>query len=120
MPITGLDDAIQIFTDGSKSAQGVGVGIAIFIHNKLVQQRRLTLHSKCSNNQAEQLAIVKTMETIKELHIADNVPREIQYTQIVELPYNPSRTQKNHRHLIDKIRKQKIKQVQSMTVLLKM
>ena len=29
------DDAIQIFTDGSKSAQRVGAGIAIFIHNKL-------------------------------------------------------------------------------------
>ena len=71
------DDAIQIFTDGSKSAQGVGAGIAIFIQNKLAQKRRLTLHSICSNNQAEQLAIVKAMETIKELHIADNVPREI-------------------------------------------
>ena len=34
-------------------------------------------HHTCSNNQAEQLAIVKAMETIKELHIADNVPREI-------------------------------------------
>ena len=71
------DNAIQIFTDGSKSSQGVGAGIAIFIQNKLAHQRRLTLHSKCSNNQAEQLAIVKAMETIKELHIADNVPREI-------------------------------------------
>jgi hypothetical protein len=70
------DNAIQIFTYGSKSAQGVGAGIAIFIQNELVLQRRLTLHSNCSNNQAEQLAIVKAI-TIKELHITDNIPREI-------------------------------------------
>jgi hypothetical protein len=71
------DNAIQIFTDSSRSAQGVGAGITIFIQNKLAHQRRLTLHRNCSNNQAEQLAIVKAMETIKETHIPDNVPREI-------------------------------------------
>jgi ribonuclease HI len=68
------DNAIQIFTDGSKSAQGVRAGIAIFIQKKLAHQRRLTLHRNCSNNQAEQLAIVKAMETIKEIHSPDNVP----------------------------------------------
>jgi hypothetical protein len=59
------DNAIQIFTHGSMSAQGVGAEIATFIQNKLAHQRRLTLHRNCTNNQAEQLAIVKAMETIK-------------------------------------------------------
>jgi hypothetical protein len=57
------DDPIQIFTDGSKSAQGVGAGIAILIQNNLIHQRQLTLHRNCSNNQAEQLAIVKALDT---------------------------------------------------------
>ena len=37
---------------------------------------RFTLHNNCSNNQAEQLAIVKALETIKELQIAENIPSE--------------------------------------------
>jgi len=57
--------AIQIYTDGSKSEHGVGAGIAIFIQNKLAHQLRFTLHNRCSNNQAEQLAVVKALETIE-------------------------------------------------------
>jgi len=68
------DNPIQIFTDGRKSAQGIRAGIAIFIHKKVAHQRRLTLHGNCSNNQAEQLAIVKAMDSIKEIHTPDNVP----------------------------------------------
>ena len=102
------DDAIQIFTDSSKSVQGVGAGIAIFIQNKLAHQRRLTLHSNCSNNQAEQLAIVKAMETIKELHIADNVPREITIHTDSRITLQSLKNPKNHKHLIDEIRKKAI------------
>jgi ribonuclease HI len=54
----------KIFTDGSKSEHGVGAGIAIFIQSKLVHQLRYTLHNRCYNNQAEQLAIVKALEKI--------------------------------------------------------
>ena len=98
----------HIFTDGSKSAQGVGAGIAIFIQNKLAQQRILTLHSNCSNNQAEQLAIVKAMETIKEPHIADNVPREITIHTDSRITLQSLKNPKNYRHLIDEIRKKAI------------
>ena len=59
------ENAIQIFTDGSKSEHGVEAGIAIFIQSKLESQLRFTLHHRCSNNQAEQLAIVKALETIE-------------------------------------------------------
>jgi len=56
--------AIQIFTDGSKSEHSVRAGIALFIQSKLVYQMRFTLHYNCSNNQAEQLAIVKALKSI--------------------------------------------------------
>ena len=70
-----------------------------------MHQRRLTLHSKCSNNQAEQLAIVKAMETTKELHITDNVPREITIHTDSKITLQSLKNPKNHRHLIDEIRK---------------
>jgi len=84
------------------------VGIAIFIQNKLAHQRRLKLHSNCSNNQAEQLAIVKAMETIQELHIADNVPREITIHTDSRITLQSLKNPKNHRNLIDEIRKKAI------------
>jgi ribonuclease HI len=99
------DDAIQILTDGSKNSQGVGAGIAIFIQHKLAHQRRLTLHSKCSNNQAEQLAIVKALETIEELYIADSVPREITIHTDSRISLQSLKNPKNHKHLIDEIRR---------------
>ena len=64
-----------IFTDGSKSEHGVGAGIAIFIQSKLAQQARYILNKRCSKNQAEQLTIIKALETIGELHINYKIPR---------------------------------------------
>jgi hypothetical protein len=51
----------QILTDGRKCEQGVGAGIAIFksgIHTKSLKYR---LNKRCTNNQAEQLAILKSL-----------------------------------------------------------
>ena len=69
------EHAIQIFTDGCNSEQGAGAGVAIFIQNKLVHQSRYTLHKRCSNNQAEQLAIVKALEITGKLYTNDKIPR---------------------------------------------
>ena len=53
---------IEIYTDGSKSPSGVGSGIAIFVNKHLTLQLTYKLAEKCSNNQAEQLAIVKALD----------------------------------------------------------
>jgi dUTPase len=62
------EHAIQIFTERSKSEHVVGAGITIFIPSKLARQLRYTLHSRCSNNQVEQLAIVKALATIEKTY----------------------------------------------------
>jgi ribonuclease HI len=62
---------IQIFTDGSKSEQGVGAGIAIYrsgIHTKSI---KYSLNNRCTNNQAEQLAIIKSLEYTESLQTED-------------------------------------------------
>jgi len=69
--------AIQMFTDGSKNENGVGMGIAIFVQIKLAHQLRFTLHHRCSNNQAEQLAIVKALETKGKSPIDENILRTV-------------------------------------------
>jgi hypothetical protein len=46
---------LEIYTDGSKTEQVVGSGVAIFVDGSLTNQLRYKLAEKCSNNQAEQL-----------------------------------------------------------------
>jgi ribonuclease HI len=56
---------IHAYTDGSKSEDGVGSGIAIFSGNNLKTTLKYRLHRHCSNNQAEQMAILKALEYIQ-------------------------------------------------------
>jgi ribonuclease HI len=59
------DKTIQMYTDGSKNEQGVGAGVAIFSGKELVSKLQYNLDNRCSNNQAEQLAIAKALEALE-------------------------------------------------------
>ena len=56
---------IEIYTDGSKDASMVGAGV--IYRNKQIMQYRYKLRSYCSNNQAEQIAILKALEQLQEI-----------------------------------------------------
>ena len=66
------DEEIQIYRDGSKNDNGVVAGIAIFTKGKLEHQLKYKLHNNCSNNQAEQMAIVKAIESIENIYNRDS------------------------------------------------
>jgi ribonuclease HI len=102
------ENYIQIYTDGSKNAKGVGARIALFIQNKLTHQIMFTLHNSCSHNQAEQLAIVKALETIKDIYIAENIPRAVTVHTDSRITLQALKNPNNHRHLIEEIRKRAI------------
>ena len=69
------DKTIQIYTDGSKNEQGVGAGVAIFSGKELASKLKYKLDNRCSNNQAEQLAIAKALEALETTDIEENSPR---------------------------------------------
>jgi ribonuclease HI len=100
--------AIQIFTDGSKSEHVVGAGIAIFVQGKLEHQLRYTLHNKCSNNQTEQLAIVKALEIIEKSYINGCIPRTATVHTDSRITLQSLKNTKNHNYLIEEIRKKAI------------
>ena len=62
---------ITIFTEGSKSEQGVGAGVAIFRSGKHIKSLKYRLNKRCNNNQAEQLAIVRALEYTENLQAED-------------------------------------------------
>ena len=53
-----------IFTDGSKSGDKVGAGAAIYVDQEVIKRCKYKLGSCCTNNQAEQLAILKSLEEL--------------------------------------------------------
>jgi len=62
----------NMLTDGSKSEQGVGSGVAVFTGKVLEEQLKFKLDVRCSNNQAEQLAIVEALEVIETQQVKNN------------------------------------------------
>ena len=71
------EEEIQIYTDGSKNESGVGAGIAIFVKGKIEEKLKYKLHDNCSNNHAEQLAIVKAMEALQNTNIRNSRRRKL-------------------------------------------
>jgi ribonuclease HI len=57
----------EIYTDGSEVGGKVGAGVAIYSEKMLVRQCKYKLQNCCSNNQAEQIAILKSLEQLPNL-----------------------------------------------------
>ena len=105
--------SLEIFTDGSKSDFGVGSGIAIFIDTRLAHQLQFKLAQCCSNNQAEQLAILKALEKIVDII---NIPDRRKYAVIhtdSKITLDSLVNGNNHNMLIEQIR-QELRKLQRM------
>jgi ribonuclease HI len=63
------------------------------------------LDNKCSNNQSEQLAIAKALETIDEINISENIPRTIGIFTDSRITIDSLKNVNNHSYLIEDIRK---------------
>jgi hypothetical protein len=62
------ETSIQVYTDRSKQEQGVGSGAVIFKASEMIAKLQFKLDNRCYNNQAEQLAILKTLEKLEVLN----------------------------------------------------
>ena len=99
------DCSIQLYTDGSKSEHGVGSGVAIFAGNELATQLNFKLDKKCSNNQAEQRAVVKVLEEIETLDITENEPHTAAIFTDSRITIDSLQNVSNQNSLIEEIRK---------------
>jgi ribonuclease HI len=74
---------IQIFTDGSKTEKGVGAGIAIFKSGRHIKSLQCRLNKRCTNNQAEQLAILTALKYTETLQTKDKTATVYTDSQII-------------------------------------
>jgi ribonuclease HI len=100
------DYTIDVYTDGSKSPNGVGSGIAIFMNKYLMFQLRYKLAERCSNNQAEQLAILKALEKIKDLNHLQGNQRSAAIHTDSKITLDAIATPRNHQNLVEQIREE--------------
>lgn len=66
---------IKIYTDGSKTGDKVGAAAAIFKEDTPIRQLKYRLDGKCSNNQAEQIAILKALQELEIIQDSINVEK---------------------------------------------
>jgi len=82
----------------------VGAGVVIFVNNELIPRSKFRLNHRCFNNQTEQLAIVKTLDLISYLEIADNKPRTIGVYTDSRITIDSIKNASTHNYLIEEIR----------------
>jgi ribonuclease HI len=90
---------IHVYTDGSKSEHKVGSGIAIFTGNNITDTKKYRLNRCCSNNQAQQLAILKALENIQYLETND---RTVLVSTDSRITLQALKNRMNHTYLIEK------------------
>jgi len=65
------------------------------------------LYNRCSNNKAEQMAIVKALQATKTIKINSNTPRTIMIHTDSRITLEYLNSRKNRNHLLEKIIKYK-------------
>jgi ribonuclease HI len=98
----------HIFTDGSKCEQGVGSGISVSTGKVLTEQLKFELDNRCSNNQAEQLAIVKALEVLETQQVNNNEHRKAVIYTDSKITLDSIRSTKNHNLLVEEIRRRAV------------
>jgi ribonuclease HI len=65
-------NVINIFMDGSKIGKKVGAAAVIIKDDIVLHQSKYKLRKRCSNNQAEQIAILSALEQLQNLQLAED------------------------------------------------
>lgn len=103
-PGKNLTPDIEIYTDGSKTGDKVGSGVAIYRNNQLEHDLQYRLNAKCSNNQAEQMAILKGLEKLVKISKSDRNPLTVVLYTDSRVAIDSLKATHNHGKIISNIR----------------
>jgi len=86
----------------------VGSGVVVFTGRVLTEQLGFKLDNKRSNNQAEQLAIVKALEVVEMQQVNHEEHRTAVIHTDSKINLDSIRSARNHNHLVEEIRKKAV------------
>jgi len=93
-------NTINIFTDGSKIGGKVGAGAVIIKNDIVLHQSKYKLHERSSNNTAEHVAILKAMEQIKNIKLAEHAEKIVVDNTYSKVTLDTLQDKKKHHKLI--------------------
>jgi ribonuclease HI len=103
--LTGKNEeasTIQIFTDGSKSKQGVGASIAIFRSGNHITSLKYRLNKRNIDNQAEHPAILRALEYTENIQTKNKTATIYTDSRII---LNSLKYSNIHTYIIEEIRR---------------
>ena len=84
---------------------GVGSEIALYTKNKLTYLIKHKPPNRCSNNHAEQTAILKALHTTDTIKLCDNTPRTVKIYTDSRITLSSLKNSKDRKFLTEEIRK---------------
>jgi hypothetical protein len=99
-------NVITIFTDGSKTGGKVGAAAVIIKDDKIIHQYKFRLHERCSNNQAEQVAVLKALEQIQSLQVKEDEEKIAVVNTDSKVTLDTLKNRNKHSILIENIKKE--------------
>ena len=99
-------NVINIFTDGSNMGGKVGAAAVIIKDDIILHQSMFKLHERCSNNQAEQVAILSALEHIQNLQLAEDAEKIAVVNTDSKVTLDALQNRNKHYILTESIRKE--------------
>ena len=99
-------NVINIFTDGSKIGGKVGAAAVIIKDDMVLHQSTFKLHKRCSNNQAEQVAILRALEQIHHLQLTEDAEKIAVVNTDSKVTLDTLQNRNKRHILIENIRKE--------------
>jgi len=98
-------NVINIFKDGSKIGGKVRAAAVIIKDDIALHQAKYNTHERCSNNQAEQVAILRALEQIQNLQLAEGAEKIAVVNTDSKVTVDTLQNRNKHYILIENIRK---------------
>ena len=99
-------NVINIFTDGIKIGGKAGAAAVIIKNDIILHQSTFELHERCSNNHVEQVAIVRALEQMQNLQLAEDAEKIAVANRDSKVTLDTMQNRNKHCILIEKIREE--------------